>query len=217
MASPDLDPRIGMTLGGKYELLRRLGAGGMGVVYEAVNALTGRRVAVKLLLGNAINAHVRQRLLQEARAAARIQHPNVVDVLDVAVDPDAGPFLVMELLDGESLEDRLVRDGALSFGEVASLLRPVAEALQLAHDAGIVHRDIKPSNIFLHTDARGEVTPKLVDFGIARADGPRITRSGVMAGTVGYMAPEQMHDAKRADQRSDIWSLAVVVYECFAG
>ena len=211
------DPRIGTTLAAKYELVRRLGAGGMGVVYEAVNGLTGRRVAVKLLIGDAVSAHVRERLFREARAAARIQHPNVVDVLDVAIDPDAGPFLVMELLDGESLEDRLLREGPLAFEEVGSLLQPVAEALQVAHEAGIVHRDIKPSNIFLHTGSRGELMPKLVDFGIAIADGPRLTRSGVMAGTVGYMAPEQMQDAKRADARADIWSFGVVVYECFAG
>jgi serine/threonine-protein kinase len=208
---------IGVTLAGKYELVKRIGEGGMGVVYEAVNALTGRHVAVKLLATGPGDDTARQRLLREARAAAALRHPNVVDVLDVALDGQYGTFLVMDLLQGESLHDHLERRGKLAFHDVATLLGPIAEALAVAHDKGVVHRDLKPSNIFLHEDARGTITPKLVDFGIAIADGPRFTNTGAMTGTVGYMAPEQMSDAKRATERSDIWAFAVVVYECLSG
>lgn len=216
MPPSESSDRSGTTLANKYELVRKLGAGGMGVVYEAVNALTGRRVAVKLLSGDAEDAEARQRLLREARAGATIRHPNVVDVLDVAIDPEAGAFLVMELLDGESLEDRIDR-GRLSVEELSAVLGPIAEALDLAHAAGVVHRDLKPSNIFLHRGSRGEVVPKLVDFGIARTEGSSLTRTGMMTGTVGYMSPEQMSDAKRADRQTDVWALGVVVYECLSG
>ncbi len=217
MLSPDSEALVGSTLGGKYELKRKLGAGGMGTVYEAVNGMTGRRVAVKVLAADPRDGQARARLVREARAAAAIRHPNVVDVLDVAVDQDFGAFLVMELLGGESLDQRIAREGRLTFAATSAILTPIAQALQLAHDTGVVHRDIKPSNIFLHTGARGELVPKLVDFGIARAEGPSLTRTGSMAGTVGYMAPEQMNDAKRVDERSDVWALGVVIYECFAG
>ncbi len=194
-----------------------LGKGGMGVVYAARNSMTGREVAIKLLLADPSDEGARQRFLREAHAAAAIRHPNVVDVLDVAVDPALGTFIVMELLAGESLEALLARAGRLPWNEVADILSPIAQALEMAHGAGVIHRDLKPSNIFLHTDPLGRRVPKLVDFGIARTEGPRMTNTGAMIGTFGYMAPEQMSDTKRADRRSDVWSLAVVVYECLAG
>ena len=217
MATAEQRQRIGATLGGKYQLREVLGSGGMGVVYEAVNALTGRRVAIKLVGSGGGGDKTRQRLLREAQAAAKIQHPHVVDVLDVGLDGEHGMFLVMELLKGESLEDLLARKQLLSAEETIEILAPIAQALDIAHAAGVVHRDLKPSNIFLHVDGLERSVPKLVDFGIARTEGVSLTMTGTIAGTAGYMAPEQMKDSKRADARADIWALGVVTYQCLAG
>ena len=216
MTTAEQRQRIGATLGGKYQLREVLGSGGMGVVYEAVNALTGRRVAIKLVGGGG-GDKTRQRLLREAQAAAKIEHPHVVDVLDVGLDGDHGMFLVMELLKGESLDELLARKQRLSAAETIELLAPIAQALEIAHAAGVVHRDFKPSNIFLHVDGLERRVPKLVDFGIARTEGVSLTTTGTIAGTAGYMAPEQMKDSKRADARADIWALGVVIYQCVAG
>ncbi len=219
MPTAEQRQRIGATLGGKYQLREVLGSGGMGVVYEAVNALTGRRVAIKLVaaMAGAGGNRTRQRLLREAQAAAKIQHPHVVDVIDVGLDGDHGMFLVMELLKGESLDELLARKQRLSAAETIELLAPIAQALEVAHAAGVVHRDLKPSNIFLHVDGLERCVPKLVDFGIARTDGVSLTTTGAAVGTAGYMAPEQMKDSKRADARADIWALGVVTYQCLAG
>jgi serine/threonine-protein kinase len=217
MVFTDPEACIGLTLGSKYELCRVLGRGGMGVVFEAVHSVTSRRFAVKVMTVPNANDEAKQRFRREAQAAARIEHPSVVSVFDVAIDPALGMFIVMELLHGEPLDEYLAQNQRLSFAETCAILTPVMEALELAHEAGVVHRDLKPSNVFLHVDARGQRIPKLVDFGIAIMEGPRFTETGNMAGTAGYMAPEQMRNMKAADRRSDVFALGAMIYECLSG
>lgn len=205
--------------GGKYTLERILGRGGMGTVFEGVHTWTGRRVAIKLLRHDlASDGEASGRYLQEARAATSIEHPNVVEVLDMGRDDDATVYMVFELLRGVSLGDRLESAVRLSAMETAVILLPIADALAAAHRAGIVHRDIKPDNIFLEDDGMGCVRPKLLDFGIARIADTRAgsTHTGVITGTPEYMSPEHARGF-RATPATDVWSLAVVLYECLTG
>ncbi len=215
---------IGRTLG-SYTIERRLGAGGMGTVYQARHQVIGRRAAVKLLNPeHARNADTVQRFFNEARAAAAIEHPGIVDVLDVGTGPDGEAYLVMELLDGESMADRLVRAGALPAATVVRLLRQIAAALAAAHERGIVHRDLKPDNIFLVPDPEttsGERI-KLLDFGIAKlhgalaADAP-ITTTGAVFGTPIYMSPEQCRGAEAVDHRADLYALGCIGFHAVCG
>jgi serine/threonine-protein kinase len=210
-------------LAGKYQLIRLLGAGGMGTVHEAVNTWTGRRVAVKQLrdplAGDAIAA---QRFMREARSASQIAHPNVVDILDLGRDPATGAlFMVQELLDGVTLRRRLAERGALSVAEAAHLLAPALAALAMAHAAGLVHRDVKPDNIFLARDPRGGEITKLIDFGLSKQlrDGAELalTSRGRQLGTPYYMAPEQLRGAPDLDDRLDVWAIGVVLFEAVSG
>jgi len=159
-----------------------------------------------------------QRFLQEARSATAIEHPNVVEVLDMGRHDDSTVYMVFELLRGESLADRLDTMGPLSPMQAAMILLPVADALAAAHRLGIVHRDVKPDNIFLEDDGMGYVRPKLLDFGIARVSERKsgVTRTGVVAGTPGYLSPEHAQGF-RAGPASDVWSLGVVLFECVTG
>ncbi|HEX7669772.1 MAG TPA: serine/threonine-protein kinase, partial [Polyangiaceae bacterium] len=219
MSTPSHEPRIGTRLDGKYELLRVCGRGGMGVLFEGEHVWTGRRVAVKLLhhQGSSGDGESLSRFLHEARTAAALRHPNVVDILDMGSD-GAFPFLVMELLTGESLEALLARRGRLPPAECLALLLPVLGAVATAHDAGIVHRDLKPANIFLSRDAGGAIVPKLVDFGIAR--GADSTQKGgiedLVRGTPAYMSPEQAR-GESVGPEADVWALGVVFYRCLSG
>ena len=177
-----------------YTLVRRLGTGAMGEVYEAVHAVIGRRVAIKVLkagVDEALNAS--KRLLEEARVVNAIRHPGIVDVFDVGVFAGRRPYLVMELLEGRSLADRVKAEGALPLPHVLHLLEGVLEALGAAHRAGIIHRDLKPSNVFAVGAPPGRV--KLLDFGIARRadrEGAPLTAPSMALGSVGFMAPEQL-------------------------
>src|SRR5579872_2477965 len=186
---------------GQYELLRCIGQGGTGVVYEAVHRTLGRRAAVKVLHargGDAANAQrASQRFLREGRAAALVRHPHVVDVYDFGVDGDL-TFLVMELVEGESLAQLLRREGRLPLRRALEILMPVLNATAELHAAGIVHRDIKPANILL--DRTADRRPKLADFGVSRLDdgSPGITDSGALLGTLEYMAPELVRATKSA-------------------
>ena len=214
----DLAARIGTLLRDTYRIERVLGEGGMGVVFVAHHERLGTDVAIKFLQPElARDESTLRRFFAEARAAARLEHPNVIRVHDV--DTDEGvPFMVMELLRGESLATRLRREGKLSVEDSVVIAAPILTALEVSHRAGIVHRDIKPDNIFLANEA-GATVPKLLDFGIAKLrDGDSQTATGVAIGTPAYMAPEQAAGRPSAiGPWTDVWSVAVVLYECIAG
>src|SRR5688572_9506839 len=190
----------------KYEQGALLGRGGMGEVYEGRHALTGRRVAIKRLSPALTrDAEASRRFLREARAAAAIEHPNVVQILDCGTD-DGTPFIVMELLRGESLASLLEREGPLAPERAIELVRPVLNALERAHALSMIHRDLKPENVFLADTGEPKPVPKLLDFGIARfyedgderAAGP-LTRTGAVMGTPSFMSPEQAFGHKDLD------------------
>lgn len=206
-----------------YTIVRELGRGGMGEVYEAEHTGLGKRVALKVMSRlDDEHDNARQRFLMEGRAAARVRHENVVDVTDVGVH-DGAPFLVMELLSGEALALLLAREAPLDARRIADLLVPVAGALAAAHDAGVLHRDVKPENIFLSRTRRGAVVPKVVDFGVSRVDAitdseaQRLTHSANLIGTPRYLAPESVLGARNTVAASDQYALGVVLYECATG
>ncbi len=206
---------------GRYRIVRQIGRGGMGAVYEAVHSDLEKRVALKVLLpSTAPQNDLIARFEREGRAAAKIRHPNVVDVSDVGVEAGM-PFLVMEFLEGEDLAHLLQREGALPVERVAEIMLPVLGAVAAAHAQGVVHRDLKPENIFLARLGDGSVVPKVLDFGISKiADvegGTALTGSGMMLGTAHYMSPEQAQSTKSVDARSDQFTLGVILYECATG
>jgi serine/threonine-protein kinase len=222
--SPSASDRLGTTVAGKYHLLRLLGQGGMGAVYEAENTWTGRRVAVKVLLpAFSLDENIVRRFMMEARAASSIQHPNIVEVLDLGRDPTDGTFyMVLELLHGRDFSAllreapgmRLPLDGALE------VLLPVMRALSVAHERGIVHRDVKPANIFLTRGPSGELVPKLIDFGISKVltnENFKHTHTGAVIGTPRYLSPEQARGDREIDTRTDIWAAGVVLFESLSG
>lgn len=215
--------RIGRELGGHYRLTRLIGSGGMGAVYEARNTWTDRRVALKVLHPEHVkNREMVSRFLTEARAASAIRHPNIVDVLDMGLDAEDETFyIVQEFLEGEDLATRLEKEHTLRPRAVLDALVPVMGALVSAHRRGIIHRDVKPENVFLARGDDGGVTPKLIDFGIARMTAAepdqRTTRAGMTIGTPQYMSPEQARGEDDLDARTDVWSLGVVFYECLSG
>jgi predicted Ser/Thr protein kinase len=203
---------------GRYEVLRVLGQGAMGVVYEAHDPVLERKVAVKtlslpLLSEPGLREEYLARFRREAQAAARLAHPNVVAVHDAGVDPESGaPFLVMERVEGLPLSTLLREHGALPLQQALELVAQVAAALDAAHRAGIVHRDIKPGNVLL--DARGAA--RVTDFGIARLEGSELTGTGVSLGTPGFLAPELLRGG-RADARSDLFALGALAYALLTG
>ena len=208
---------------GNYRIISEIGQGGMGVVYLAEHTLLGRKVAVKLLR-NDVALELVERFFTEARAAASLQHPGLVDVFDFGHDDHGSAYIVMEFLAGESLAERLERDPRLPIPIALAITRSVANALHVAHEMGIVHRDLKPGNIFLvpDADAPAGVRTKVLDFGIAkllRDREPRSvkTHSGALIGTPRYMSPEQCRSAKSVDGRSDIYALGCIVYELILG
>jgi hypothetical protein len=212
------------VLGQKYRLIRQLEVGGMGSVWLAEHVQLSSLVAVKLI-GREVAATPagRERFLREARLAASLRSPNVVQILDYGLHEDM-PFIVMELLEGESLAARLDREGRFPSWERAErVLRHVARAVGRAHAAGIIHRDLKPANIFLVRDEEEEIV-KLLDFGIAKTTAAPLsaapgsnTRTGEFLGSPAYASPEQLQVSKSLDHRADIWSLGVIAYECLIG
>jgi serine/threonine-protein kinase len=209
-------------LSGKYRLERELGRGGMGSVWLAEHLTLRSPVAIKLIdPGIAENPEALARFLREAQAAAALRSPHVVQILDHGVD-NGVPFIVMELLEGESLASRIERAHRLSPAETARILTQVARAVTRAHEAGIVHRDLKPDNIFLVRNDEEEVA-KVLDFGVAKASSHGMgaasgaTRTGSVLGTPYYMSPEQAEGAKSIDGRSDLWALGVIAWECLLG
>ncbi|RKG67653.1 response regulator [Corallococcus sp. CA054B] len=209
----------GRPLGGRYALERRIGGGGMGAIWRAVDLQLQRHVALKLIASDVVarTPEAHRHFEQEAQAVARLRHPHVVQVHDSGVDGGV-PYIVMELLEGEDLETRLTQQGRLSPARVAALVTPVARALAAAHAAGLVHRDLKPANLFLaHVD--GEEVVKVLDFGLARSlipTGAPAQAEG-LTGTLRYMSPEQLRADPDLDARADLWSLAVVLYRALTG
>ncbi|HEX4406960.1 MAG TPA: protein kinase [Polyangia bacterium] len=219
---------------GNYRVLSLLGEGGMGAVYLAEHPGIGRRVAVKVLHKQfSGDEQLLGRLLNEARAANAIRHPNIIEILDSGMREDGVPYLVMELLEGESLGQRIRRAGALPLADVLAFVLQTASALGAAHKKGIVHRDLKPDNLFIvpisSGDESGRVETdgptekmKVLDFGIAKLQMPQPgdsvkTRTGTLMGTPVYMSPEQCRGTKMVDHRSDVYSLGIIFYEMLVG
>lgn len=216
--------QIGDKIAGRYRLLRRLATGGMGEVWAASNELTNRDFAIKFLLKEfAANDEAYNRFVREAETTGKLQHPSIVDVFDVAQTVDGRPFIVMELLVGEGLDDRLKREGTLSPLQVAAYFSQIAMALDLAHRAGIIHRDLSSSNIFLaRSREHNVICPKILDFGVSKHlgaanDGGFQTCHGAVLGNPLYMSPEQARGAEQVDARTDIWSMGVLMYQCLTG
>jgi serine/threonine-protein kinase len=222
--SQDLTGRV---LAEKYELVKLLGQGGMGAVWEARNHL-GKRFAVKLLITQDVagNPDLAQRFFREAKASAAIESEHIVEVYDTGIDPQSQlPFIIMEMLKGEDLEKLIGRVGPLNVMGVTRIIGQAATGLSHAHSAGIIHRDIKPANIFMTTRGPGDFVVKILDFGIAKQSiealsatgGAGLTKTGSMLGTPLYMSPEQARGLKSVDARTDIWSLGMCLYEALTG
>ena len=211
----------GVILAGKYQLISEIGRGGMGSVWSARRLDLDASVAIKIMHGEAAaKPGALERFRREAKSAAALRGPHVVQVLDYGVDEPSGvAFICMELLEGESLRQRLERDGRLAPHRVAEIVSQVARGLMRAHAAGIVHRDLKPENVFIVKNEDAELV-KLLDFGIAKADtqsGQFFTVTGAVIGTPHYMSPEQIESSRRVDALTDVWSLGVIAAECLVG
>jgi eukaryotic-like serine/threonine-protein kinase len=208
----------GTTVAGKFRILRPLGQGGMGAVYVVEHVITRHERALKLLHPDmAAVPEVVDRFLREASAAGHIGSEHIVETFDAGTLEDGAPYLVMELLRGETLSERLART-ELPLAELVTILEQACSGIQAAHDAGIVHRDLKPDNLFI-TERQGRPFVKILDFGISKFDPSRsgelsVTREGAALGTPYYMSPEQILGSRAVDHRTDVYALGVVLYEC---
>ena len=212
-------PLAGRLLAGKFRLVSELGRGGMGAVWLAHNVHVERDVAIKLILPEVLkNPEIVARFRDEARVAARIGHAGICDILDFELTP-LGPVIVMELLRGENLGQRISRERRLPVHFAVGVICHALVALEAAHRAGIIHRDLKPENLFLHQTGAAPMVVKLMDFGISKFTdrASALTASGVIMGTPEYMAPEQIHGAANADARTDIWAIGAVLYKALTG
>jgi len=211
----------GELISGKYRLQRQMGAGSMGSVWAARNELTDRDFAVKFLLPElAHDEAALNRFFHEARACGQIRNTAIVDVYDMGRAEDGSPYLVMELLEGEGFDARLRRLGRMRAADVCRYLMVLARGLDEAHTRGLIHRDLKPGNIFFAVDKAGEVTPKILDFGISKemSDLDIVsTHAGAVLGSPAYMSPEQARGELHIDGRADLWALGVIMYEALAG
>jgi serine/threonine protein kinase len=211
----------GAVIAEKYRVQSELGRGGMGTVWLAEHLTLGVQAAIKVIdYGAATEESARRRFLQEAKTAASLSSPHVVQIFDYGVH-EGMPFIVMERLVGETLRARLQRETVLSPALTATIFTQIGRAMQKAQDFGVVHRDLKPDNVFL-VSGDDEVTVKVLDFGVAKvvrglSDAAETTGSGALVGTPHYMSPEQAHGGKRVDHRSDLWSLAVLAFQCITG
>jgi len=211
---------------GNYRIVRLLGEGGFGEVYLAENPLLERRAAVKVLhAALAQDPELVRRFLNEARAASAICHPNIIEIFDAGLTPEGAPYILMEFLEGISLQKRLTDGGCLDLASALDVARQAGSALAAAHAAGIVHRDLKPENLFLVPDANaaGATRVKILDFGIAKikrgasAGRTMQTQTGFIMGSPAYMSPEQCKDSADVDLRSDVYSFGVIMYEALSG
>ncbi len=222
-AAPRTEYLAGAVIADRYKLVRPLGRGGMGVVWVAHSLVLGVDVALKLIHSDLGGSTGATRMAREAHAAARLGHPAMVRVFDFGWTSRADPFLVMELVQGESLGSILRRELRLPAIQAVQMLLPLADGLRSAHDKGIVHRDIKPDNILVARDEFGRQQPKLLDFGIAKVEQTqstedrKLTQEGVALGSPDYMSPEQALGREDIDHRADVWALCVVLYESICG
>src|SRR5262245_61122557 len=214
---------VGSVIADTYVIEALLGRGGMGAVFLARHRrLDGKRVAIKILHTEIDDADIVARFKREAEIAAKLNHPNIVGVIDYNVAPDGTPYLVLDYLEGETLAQRIAR-GPISVDQVLSIVRQVGSALAAAHRAGIVHRDLKPQNIFLvptEVDGRHVEIAKVLDFGISKIRGSQTvkTQESTLLGTPQYMAPEQATGQhSNVDERTDVFALGAIVYEMLVG
>ncbi|MCK6592850.1 MAG: protein kinase, partial [Polyangiaceae bacterium] len=213
----------GDLIAGRYQLDRMLGEGGMGIVWAATHVVTRKSVALKRLKPESVSEEQRRRFLREARVMSAVHHSHVAEIYDIFELDSGALIMVMELLEGESLADRLGREVMIPLHETVNILLPVLAAVGAAHRLGVVHRDLKPANIFLLKTSRERV--KVLDFGIAKrmaSEGAAeattdLTESGTRLGTPCYMSPEQVFGEREIDHRADIWALGLILYECLAG
>src|SRR4030088_679342 len=223
---PESKINQGTTLVGKYRVTREIGRGGMAAVYEAEQMSLGKKVAVKVLASElSASTIVIERFFREARAAASVKSPYIVDIYDSGRLEDGRPFIAMELLEGESLYDRMARVRLFDRQTTTRIIGQVAKGLTKAHALGIVNRDLKPENIHLCTGEDGEEVAKVLDFGLAKFYSPmktdekaaRLTREGAVFGTPAYMSPEQVKGQGTVDHRADLWALGCMAFECLTG
>ncbi len=223
---PDNKIVVGTLLIGKYKVARELGRGGMAAVYEAEHIDLGKRIAIKVLAAELSSSPiVIERFIREARAAASVKSPYIVEVYDSGRIEDGRPFIAMELLEGESLYDRMARVRLIDPQSTVRIIAQVAKGLTKAHAVGIVHRDLKPENIHLCKSDDGDEVAKILDFGLAKFYAPvqtdektaRLTREGAIFGTPAYMSPEQVKGQGSVDFRADLWALGCMAYECLTG
>ena len=216
------DPKIGMVLQDRYRIVRKLGEGGMGAVYEGEHILIKRRVAIKCLHGQfATNPEIVARFHREALAATSIGHQNIIEVTDMGRFPDGSVFMVLEFLEGRDWAKDIDEQGPQPLGKVVKITTQICDALTAAHAKGIVHRDLKPENIFLIARGNEPDFVKVLDFGISKfkdsGPGKSMTQTGTTLGTPYYMAPEQAQGKKDIDHRADIYSLGVMTFQALTG
>lgn len=213
--------KVGDTVAGQFRLEVRLGSGGMGTVWRARDLLLHRSVAIKLLACAAEDElDAKERFAREAVLTGKLRSPHVVQVLAQGRTAGGCPYIVMELLRGEDLGSRIEREGKLPPRQVLAILRQIALALAQTHEQGLVHRDIKPGNVFLLREGPENAFVKLLDFGIAKdlsAPAGKLTRTGAFIGTVFYISPEQLSDARGVGPSADIWATAAMTYEMLTG
>jgi serine/threonine-protein kinase len=215
------DPLVGKTLADRYQIRSQLSSGTMGTVYEAQHASLGHRLAVKVLKEQSRASVIRERFFHEARLAAGIEHPHVVQVIDFGLLDSGIPFLVMDYVDGTSLEKLIEKDAPLDIEEALEIASQVLSALEVIHGAGLVHRDIKPGNVLISRLGPRRLFAKLGDFGVARAldpgwKRPDLTRVDQIFGTPAYLAPEQAAGGE-PDPRWDLWAMTTILYEMLSG